>query len=72
MVLRNSFLIVEEKWEDKISKLGFTVADFFQSEQQLLTSLGNQAFKRALKLENELLAAEQLYKQLRGEGRADR
>lgn len=65
LVLRNSFLIVEEKWEDKISKLGFTVADFFQSEQQLLTALVTRHSNGHLKLENELLAAEQLYKQLR-------
>ena len=65
LVLRNSFLIVEEKWEDKIHKLGFTVADFFQSEQQLLTSLVTRHSNGHLKLENELLAAEQLYKQLR-------
>jgi len=65
LVLRNSFLIVEDKWEDKINKLGFTVADFFQSEQQLLTALVTRHSNGHLKLENELLAAEQLYKQLR-------
>jgi bacillithiol biosynthesis cysteine-adding enzyme BshC len=65
LVLRNSFLIVEEKWEDKISKLGFTIADFFQSEQHLLTSLVTRHSNGHLKLENELLAAEQLHKQLR-------
>ncbi len=53
LVLRNSFLIVEEKWEDKISKLGFTVADFFQSEQQLLTALVTRHSNGHLKLENE-------------------
>lgn len=65
LVLRNSFLIVEEKWEDKITKLGFSIADFFQQEQQLLTTLVTRHSNGHLKLENELLAAEQLYKQLR-------
>jgi bacillithiol biosynthesis cysteine-adding enzyme BshC len=65
LVLRNSFLIVEEKWEDKIHKLGFGIADFFQNEQQLLTALVTRHSNGHLKLENELLAAEQLYKQLR-------
>ncbi|NII29122.1 bacillithiol biosynthesis cysteine-adding enzyme BshC [Pseudoflavitalea sp. X16] len=65
LVLRNSFLIVEEKWEDKIHKLGFGLADFFQNEQQLLTALVTRHSNGHLKLENELLAAEQLYKQLR-------
>ncbi|MBO9564722.1 MAG: bacillithiol biosynthesis cysteine-adding enzyme BshC [Niastella sp.] len=65
LVLRNSFLIVEEKWEDKIAKLGFGIGDFFQSEQQLLTALVSRHSNGHLKLENELQAAEQLYKQLR-------
>lgn len=65
LVLRNSFLIVEEKWEEKINRLGFTVADFFQPEQQILTALVARHSNGHLKLENELLAAEQLYKKLR-------
>lgn len=65
LVLRNSFLIVEEKWQERISKLGFDIKDFFQSEQQILTALVTRHSNGHLKLENELLAAEQLYKQLR-------
>lgn len=65
LVLRNSFLIVEEKWEDKIAKLGFSIGDFFQNEQQILTALVARHSNGHLKLENELQAAEQLYKQLR-------
>ncbi|MDF2192654.1 bacillithiol biosynthesis cysteine-adding enzyme BshC [Paraflavitalea sp. CAU 1676] len=65
LVLRNSFLIVEEKWEEKIEKLGFGIGDFFQTEQQLLTSLVTRHSNGHLKLENELQAAEELYKRLR-------
>lgn len=65
LVLRNSFLIIEEKWEEKITRLGFSVADFFQPEQQILTALVTRHSNGHLKLENELLTAEQLYKQLR-------
>ncbi len=39
LVLRNSFLIVEKKWQEKIGKLGFDIKDFFQSSQELLTAL---------------------------------
>lgn len=65
LVLRNSFLIVEEKWQEKIDKLGFGIADFFQTEQQILTSLVTRHSNGHLKLEDELQSVEQLYKQLR-------
>src|ERR1700745_3014359 len=39
LLLRNSFLIVEKKWQEKISKLGFTIEDFFLSEQELINKL---------------------------------
>ena len=30
LILRNSFLVTEQQWIDKIGKLGFTVEEFFQ------------------------------------------
>lgn len=65
LVLRNSFLIVEEKWQEKISKLELSITDFFKDETQILTSLVTRHSNGHLKLEEELQAAEQLYKQLR-------
>jgi bacillithiol biosynthesis cysteine-adding enzyme BshC len=65
LVLRNSFLIVEEKWQEKIDKLGFGIADFFQNEQQILTALVTRHSNGHLKLDEELKAAEELYKKLR-------
>lgn len=65
LVLRNSFLIVEKKWREKIEKLGFTTKDFFQSEQQLLTSLVGRYKNGELKLKQELEAASQVYETLK-------
>jgi len=65
LVLRNSFLLVEEKWREKMEKLGFTPADFFQSEQQLLTRIVNRNKNGELKLKHELEAATQLYHALK-------
>jgi len=65
LVLRNSFLLVEPKWQEKIEKLGFAPADFFQSEQQLLTRVVNRHKNGELKLKNELEAAAQLYHALK-------
>jgi len=61
LVLRNSFLIVEKKWREKMQKLHFSTKDFFQSEQQLLTALVSRHKNGELKLKNELEAATQVY-----------
>jgi bacillithiol biosynthesis cysteine-adding enzyme BshC len=65
LVLRNSFLIVEKKWQEKIHKLGFQSKDLFQSEQNLLTMLVTRHRNGELKLKHELEAAMQVYEQLK-------
>ncbi|HEX6431028.1 MAG TPA: bacillithiol biosynthesis cysteine-adding enzyme BshC [Niastella sp.] len=61
LLLRNSFLIIEKKWQEKIDKLGFQPKDFFQPEQQLLTILVSRHKNGELKLKNELEAAVHVY-----------
>lgn len=70
LVLRNSFLIVEKKWQEKIAKLGFTSKDFFQSEQNLLTSLVSRYKNGELKLKQELEATTQVYQLLKNKAGA--
>ena len=65
LILRNSFLIVEKKWSEKIKRMGFEVKDFFKSERELLTLLVSRHRNGELKLENELAAATQLYHKLK-------
>lgn len=65
LVVRNSFLIVEEKWEEKIERMGLQISDFFQSEQQLLTSLVTRQANGHLKLTKELEATTRLYDTIR-------
>jgi bacillithiol biosynthesis cysteine-adding enzyme BshC len=64
-VLRNSFLILEKKWQDKISKLGFRPEDIFQSEDQLLNQLVKRSTDQKLELNGTLSATEQLYDKIR-------
>jgi uncharacterized protein YllA (UPF0747 family) len=61
LLLRNSFLIVEKKWQEKIQKLGLESKDFFQPEQQLLTLLVSRHKNGELKLKHELEAAIHVY-----------
>lgn len=65
LVLRNSFLVVESKWKDKIARLGFTEKDFFSSEQELLTRLVLQNTPGGLRLEEELDAIKGFYTALK-------
>jgi uncharacterized protein YllA (UPF0747 family) len=61
LVLRNSFLIVEKKWQEKISHLGFAVEDFFMHEQELMNRLVAKESKNSIKLNGSLDKLEQLY-----------
>ncbi len=61
LVLRNSFLLIEKKWQDKIAKLGFESDDFFLPEQELLNKLVIRESKNEIKLNGSLDELEQLY-----------
>ncbi|HEY6062598.1 MAG TPA: bacillithiol biosynthesis cysteine-adding enzyme BshC [Chitinophagaceae bacterium] len=61
LVLRNSFLLVEKKWQERISHLGFTAEDFFLPEQELMNLLVARESKNETKLDGPLTELEQLY-----------
>jgi len=61
LVLRNSFLVVEKNWNEKIAKLGFTIEDFFLPEQQLLNKLVARESKNEVKLNGSLTQVKELY-----------
>jgi bacillithiol synthase len=61
LVLRNSFLIVEKKWQVLIAKLGFTIEDFFLPEQELINRLVARETDKKLKLNGTFSETEQLY-----------
>jgi bacillithiol biosynthesis cysteine-adding enzyme BshC len=61
LVVRNSFLIIEKKWQEKIEKLALQAKDLFQPEQEVLTMLVSRQKNGELKLKNELEAAIRVY-----------
>ncbi len=65
LVVRNSFLVIEHRWKEKIEKLGFSYQDVFLSEQNLLTQLVNRHKNGELKLSAELTELDKLYNQLK-------
>lgn len=62
LVLRNSFMIVEKKWREKISKLDFATEDFFKPGQELLNRVVARDSQNEIKLNGALTEIEQLYK----------
>jgi bacillithiol synthase len=65
LLLRNSFLVVEKKWNEKISKLGFSAEDFFLPEQELMNRLVARESTNAIKLNGNFTSAENLYDSLK-------
>jgi uncharacterized protein YllA (UPF0747 family) len=61
LLLRNSFLIVEKKWQENISKLGFTIEDFFLPNQELVNRMVQKESKQKIKLNGTLTDTEKIY-----------
>jgi len=61
LVLRNSYLIIEKKWREKISKPGLVVEDLFLQEDEILRRLVIKLRGHELKLNGSLTEVEQLY-----------
>lgn len=70
LVLRNSFLIVEKKWQEKISHLGFTAEDFFLPEQELMNRQVTRESKHPTKLNGSLTELEKLYESFKKQASA--
>ena len=65
LVLRNSFLIVEKKWQSMISKMGFTAEDFFLPEEELINRLVARQSGKKLQLNGTLTETERLYEEIK-------
>ena len=61
LVLRNSFMLLEQKWKSIISKTGYSIEDFFQSEEDLLNKLVKNESREKVLLNGSLTEAEALY-----------
>jgi len=61
LVLRNSFLLVEKKWQELAEKLGFTIEDLFQPGEKLLNRLVQRESLNNTRLADSVTALDQLY-----------
>ena len=70
LVLRNSFLVVEKKWQERIARLGFITEDFFQLEQELLNRLVTKESSNETRLNGSLIQLEDLYESFKKQAAA--
>ncbi len=61
LFLRNSFLVIEKKWQEKIYRLGFKEDDFFASERDLMNRLVKAESKKDTQLNGSLNEINLLY-----------
>lgn len=64
LLLRNSFLIVETKWRQKIEKLGLSAAFFFQSENELMNLIVERNSAHNILLNGKFEKMDDLFEQI--------
>lgn len=65
LVLRNSFLVIEEKWKRKMENLGFAMPDFFLSADALLNLVVTRHSEHEISLNGNFEKAEDLFEQIK-------
>ncbi len=70
LLLRNSFLIVEKKWEERIAKLGLAIEDFFLPEQELVNKVVISESKNEVKLNGSFTELEKMYESFKKQASA--
>jgi bacillithiol biosynthesis cysteine-adding enzyme BshC len=65
LILRNSFLLVEKKWQERMAKLNFSVEELFKPAEILLNEFVAKNSSHTLKLNGSLTDADALYEQLK-------
>lgn len=61
LMLRNSFLIIEDKWNQLINKLGIDQKDLFEDQEKLFQSIVKKNSPHSLSLEAEIKQTDSLY-----------
>jgi bacillithiol biosynthesis cysteine-adding enzyme BshC len=65
LILRNSFLIVEKKWNEKLEKAGLNASSVFRPADDLINELVKKESRHQLNLEREIASAHDYYENLK-------
>ena len=64
LVLRNSFLVVSKKWNDKITRLGLEMEDLFRVEHDIMNLIVHKRSKNQVSLNGKFEKAEELFQSI--------
>lgn len=70
LVLRNSFLLVAEKWQERLQQLGLSAAESFQPEHLLMNTIVQRHSAKKIGLNGELDKVKALYSEISETARA--
>lgn len=70
LVLRNSFLLLEKKWQDRVARLGLTITDCFHKTDAIVNLLARRHAENPLTLNGKLEQAEALFESIRNQASA--
>lgn len=70
LVLRNSFLVIQEKWKEKLDRIGLSATELFLSNNELMKQIVTKHSSNAVSLNGKAEKAEALYEQLREQAAA--
>jgi bacillithiol synthase len=65
LVLRNSFLVVEKKWNDRINRLGLNINDLFLTTEELMNKIVRDNSQNQVSLNGNFEKAEELFEQIK-------
>ncbi|HWB91782.1 MAG TPA: bacillithiol biosynthesis cysteine-adding enzyme BshC [Puia sp.] len=65
LILRNSFLLVQRHWMEKLTNAGFSIPDLFRGTDDLVNDLVRRDSEHTLNLEEEIAAANHYYENLK-------
>lgn len=66
LMLRNSFILVEEKWMSKVHKLGMDVYDIFKPADKIIEQIVRARTDNRLQLQQEIDGLVRIYEQIQG------
>jgi bacillithiol synthase len=65
LILRNSFLLIDRQWQEKIERAGLAPEDLFKSAEDLINEIVRRESEHPLSLEREITEANRYYEALK-------
>ena len=65
LILRNSFLLIDGQWQEKIGRTGLSLPDIFRPAEELVNGIVRRESENPLSLEREITEANRYYEALK-------